>query len=151
MSIRFAHVINGCGLVKVCKIELLPHNRGNDVNVTHQLSELFWIKALRTVRKCLVRVMVHLYHQAICPCGNCGSSHGADLFTDPGGVARIDNHRQMSECLDHWNGRQIKCVTGIRFKSANAPLAKNNVVVSLREDVLGGHKPFLNGSGKPSL
>ena len=145
------HELYGFSFVQIAKIELFSYDRRDHVNVAHQLPKLFGVKALRTVRKGRVRVMVYLDHQTICARGNGGTGHRTHLFADAGGVARIDDHGQMGQVLDHRNGRKVQGVTRIGFKGANPSLTKHNMVISFRKDIFCRHKPFFDGGCKPSL
>jgi len=85
------------GLVQIIKIELFADNRRNHIDITRQLTELFGIKTLRTIRKRMVRIMMDFDHQCVGTGSDRSPCHGANFFTNSRCMTRIDQHRQMGQ------------------------------------------------------
>ena len=69
--------------------------------------------------------------------GNGGARHGWHEFAAPGGMAGIDNYRQVRHCVQHRNGGDIQRVSCRGLKGADAALAQDHLVVTAGHDVFG--------------
>src|ERR1035437_398099 len=83
--------------------------------------------------------------------GRCVSSFNTGTAALAGGVARVENHRQMRELVQHRNGRDIASIAGSRFKGPYAALAENYIGVAVGHDVLGRHQQLLDGGTHAAL
>ncbi len=131
--------------------QLLAHNRCNNVNIPDKTSKLFGIEALGAVGKGFFGFMVYLDHQAVCTGRHRCPCHGTDLLSDTGGMAGINDYRQVGELFQDRNSGKIQSIAGIGFKGTDTPLAQDNVFVAFGRYILGGHEPLLNGGGKTPL
>src|SRR5581483_7319882 len=68
-----------------------------------------------------------------------------------GGVARIDDDRQVAQTLDVGHGAQVEHVAGRFLERAHAALAEDDVGVPLGQDVLGRHEQVLDGGAHGAL
>ena len=90
-------------------------------------------------------------HQAVCACCRCRESHGLDEAALSGGVAGVNNDRQMTQLLQNRNCRKVKGISCIGFKSTDATLAEDDVLIAAGHDILGAHQPLLIGGGHAAL
>ena len=56
-----------------------------------------------------------------------GQRHRRDQPVDAGGVAGVDDDRQVRQLVQHGHGRQIERVAGVIVKGADAALAEDDV------------------------
>ena len=94
---------------------------------------------------------MYLHLQAVGAGGNGGEHHRLHQVGFAGGVAGVHNDGQVSLFVDDGHGGQIQRVAGVLFKSADAALAQDHVLVAACHDVLGAHDPLLNGVGQAAL
>ena len=69
----------------------------------------------------------------------------------PGGMRRVDDHRQVGQVVDERHGGQVERVAGVRLERADAALAQDDVRVARADDVLGGHQPLLDRGAVAAL
>ena len=75
----------------------------------------------------------------------------ADELAAPGGVARVDDHRQLGALLEHRHGDQVEGEAVGGLERPDPALAQDDRVVALLEDVLGRHQQLVDGAGEPAL
>ena len=80
-------------------VQLLAHHRCDDIQIPDKPAKLNGIKALGSIGQGLIWIVMHFNHQGIGACGNGGPCHGGHLFPDAGGMAGINDHRQVGELL----------------------------------------------------
>jgi hypothetical protein len=131
--------------------KLLVQHRTQGLDIPNQFLELGGIQALGTVGAGVIRIWVHFNHDAIGAGGDRRHRHGHDLFTDTGGMAGIDDNRQMTQLFHHRYGGKVEAVSGIRFEAANTPLTEHHRFVPVGHQILGGHQPFLYSGSKATL
>ena len=66
-------------------------------------------------------------------------------------MARVYYDRQVSELLYDRNGRKVQGVSRVTLEGANPAFAQDDLVVSFRQNILGGHEPFLDSCRQPPL
>ena len=81
---------------------------------------------------------MHFDQQRVGPGRDGSPAHGRDFVAPPGAVRGISGHGQVRQLFDDGDRRNIQRVARISFKSADAALAQNHLVVAARHDVLGG-------------
>src|SRR5580700_1625006 len=69
----------------------------------------------------------------------------------PAAVAGIDDDGQMAAQLHRGDHAQVECIARVIAESAHAALAEDHVVISLGENIFGGHQKFVERSGHPAL
>ena len=62
-----------------------------------------------------------------------------------GGVAGVDDDRQVALALDIGHDRQVEGIAGRILEGANSPLAEDHLPISLGEDVFGRHEQVFHG------
>ena len=72
-----------------------------------------------------------------------GERERLDEVAPAGRVARVDDHRQVRELLEHRDRRQVEREAVGRLEGADAALAEDHGLVALLEHVLGGHQQLL--------
>ena len=94
---------------------------------------------------------MHFYHDALGSGRNGRQSHRGHEFAPAGGMARVDENRQVRDALDVRHGREVQRVAGRVVEAAYAALAQDDLVVAFREDVLGRHEELFDGCGRAAL
>ena len=117
----------------------------------HQFMELLGIERLRSIRKGLVRVVMNLDQQHISASGDGSARHGRNFVAKTGTVGRIRSHGQVGKLVNDGNGADIERVARVSFKSTNAPLAKNYVVVAAGHNIFGREQKFFDGGSDPAF
>src|SRR2546422_7761639 len=125
--------------------ELLLHCAEQPSHVGHQVVERLEVERLRTVRQRLVGRWVHLDDEAVRARGDRRQRHGADQRPPPGGLRRIDDHRQVRELAHQGHGVEVERETRRGLEGPDAALAQDHVAVALRQDGLSRQQPLLDG------
>src|SRR6266404_4044067 len=68
-----------------------------------------------------------------------------------GGVRRVYDDRQMTQLIQQRDCSQVQRISRGGLERSNSSLAKNNLIVAVRRDVLGRQKKFLDRRAHPSL
>ena len=68
-----------------------------------------------------------------------------------GGVAGVDDDRQVALPLDIGHDRQVEGIAGRIFKCANSALAKDDLAVALGKGILGRHEQVFHGRAHAAL
>ena len=119
--------------------------------VVHQVAELGERERLLGVRARPWRVGMDLDDEPVGPRRGTGDGHRPDQRPMAGGMGRVDDHRQVGPLPEHRHRGQVERVPGGGVEAPDAPLAHHDVGIARREDVLGGHEPFLDGRGQAAL
>ena len=77
------------------------------------------------------------------PAAAAASDSGSTRSRRPGGVARVDDDRQVRELLEHRHRHQVEREAVGGLERADAALAEDDLLVALLEDVLGRHQQLL--------
>src|ERR1022692_4958943 len=101
----------------------------------HHAREIGQCEGLRSVADGLLRTRMDFHDQAVGADGHGGARKRRNQAALAGGVARVENHRQMRKLVQHRYGRDIAGIAGCRFKGPYAALAENYVGVAVRHDV----------------
>src|SRR4030043_2102327 len=89
---------------------------------------------------------VNFDHYSISSGGNRSQSHGSHQIPLTRAMARVSNNRQMTDFLNYGVNAYIHGVTGIGFKRSDTSFAKDEMLVTLSQDVFSGQQPLLNRS-----
>ena len=76
---------------------------------------------------------------------------GIDEVAPPGGVARVDDHRQVAELLEHRDRHQVEREPVGGLERADAALAQHHGLVAFLEDVLSRHQQLLERRRQAAL
>src|SRR5262249_393645 len=119
-------------------------NNGGDLpHLFHQFIKLIRKKRLRTVGERLAGPVVYLDQQSVrANCNGCAGER-SDLVAFAGPVARIAHDWEGAQSFHRGHNTEIKRVSGVVGKRADAALAESDIVVALAEDVFSGHQEFL--------
>src|SRR6185503_21109035 len=98
-----------------------------------------------------VRIVVHLDQQCVGAGGDRSTRHRGDFVPQTSSVRRIGSYRQMRKFVDDRNRADVEGVSSVSFKSANAALASDDVVIAAGHDVFGGEQKFLDGGGNAAF
>ena len=85
------------------------------------------------------------------PAAAAASDSGVDEVAAAGGVARVDDHRQVRELLQHRHRGEVEREAVGGLEGADPALAQQHVRVALLEHVLGRHQQLLERRGQPAL
>ena len=88
----------------------------------------------------LAGVVVDLDHKTICTAGCGGCRHGCHKLCFSGGMAGIDDDRQMGQLMEHGHGGQIQGVAGIIAVGTDAAFTQNHTLVAAGHDIFGAHE-----------
>ena len=94
---------------------------------------------------------MHLYHNAVRTGGGSGHGHGRHQLCLAGGVAGVNDDRQVGQIVKHCHGGQIQGIPGGGFEGADAPLAEDDLLIALTHDVFRAHEKLLDGVGQTPL
>ena len=94
---------------------------------------------------------MHFHDQAIGARGHRNARQCGDKIAVPSRVAGIGDHRKMRDLFEQGNRGYVEGVAHRCFKGADATLAKDHVVISLRKNIFGRQKKILDGTGHASL
>ena len=114
-------------------------------------AELLEVKRLRPVARGVLRVGMHLYHEAVRPDYYCRLAHGGHERAHARGVARVEDHRQVAQAFYVRDDGQVRGVAGGGLEGAYAALAEDDAGVAAHHDVLGRGYPLLHGGREPAL
>ena len=78
------------------------------------------------------------------PGGHGRAGHRRDQVGPAGGVARVDDDRQVAQPLDVRHDRQVEHVARRVLERPDPALAEDHPAVALRQDVLGRHQQVLD-------
>ena len=102
--------------------DLAADRRGNGPEFLHQLAEHARLDGLAAVAQGVGRIVVHFDDKTVRADGDGRARERLDHPPLAGGMARVDDHRQMAEPFDSGDGAQIERISRIRFKCADAAL-----------------------------
>ena len=86
------------------------------------------------------------------PTAAAASDSGRHEITPAGGVAGIDDHRQLGHLLEDRDRAIRSSVNAIGgLERADPALAQDHALVALLEDVLGGHQQLADVLDEPAL
>jgi hypothetical protein len=94
---------------------------------------------------------VHLDDDPVGARGGGGQRQRPDEVAPAGGVARVDDHRQVRELLEHRHGHQVEREAVGGLERADAALAQHHVRVALLEHVLRRHQQLLERGAEAAL
>ena len=77
--------------------------------------------------------------------------HRRHQLAPAGGVAGVDDHRQVRALLEHRDRHQVKREAVGGLERADPALAQDHLLVALLEDVLGGHQQLVERADSPRL
>ena len=117
----------------------------------HHVAELVEGQLLLGVRQCLVGVRVDLDHDPVGPDRDAAEGERLDQPALAGGVARVDDDRQVGQPVEERHRGEIHRVPGVRLERPDAALAQDHVGIPGADDVLGGHQEFLDGRAVAAL
>src|SRR5487761_766503 len=125
--------------------ELPGHRAQQPPEVLHQAIEVLEIEGLRSVRQRLIRRGMHLDDQPMRAGGHSRQGKGPHERPPAGRLRRVDDYRQVRQLSRQRDRVQVEREAGRGFEGTDAPLAQDHVAVALRQDILGGEQPFLDG------
>ena len=76
--------------------------------------------------------------------GNCTTAEGLNEIRAAAALAWVRNDREVGFLFGDSDGGEIERVTGIGLERADAPLAEEDIGVSVGKDVFGGEQPFFD-------
>ncbi len=94
---------------------------------------------------------MHLDDEAVRAARGGGQRHGRNEAVDAGGVARVDNDRQVRQLVQHGHGREVERVAGVVAEGADAALAEDDLLVAAGHDVFRAHQQLLERVGQAAL
>ena len=106
---------------------------------------------LRPVAERVLGLRVHLDHDAVGARGHRCARERQHEIAAPGGVRRVDEHRQMGLALEHRHRREVERVPRRALERLDPALAEDHALVPLLRDVLGRHEELLDGRGRRAL
>jgi hypothetical protein len=74
---------------------------------------------------------VNLDDQAVGADRNSRLRSGTNQAPAAGGMGRIDNHRQMTQLVQNWDGGKVQGVARRSLEGSNASLTKDYLIVSV--------------------
>src|SRR5262245_12361145 len=101
------------------------------------MREIIEAERLRAVAQRLRGVGMNLHHHPVWPHGMSGESKRNDEVPLARGVRRVDEDRKVCELLENRYRTKVERVACGRFECPYPALAEDDLLVSLREDVLG--------------
>src|SRR5690554_3643655 len=131
--------------------QFAPQGPGHGAYFPHQLVELFGLQRLLPVGHRVLRVRVHLDHEAVRAGRHGRAGHGRHVPPLPRPVGRIHDDGQVAQLFDDGHRVEVQRVSGGRFKGADAPLAQDDVGIAGADDVFRGHQPLFDGRGQAPL
>ena len=99
----------------------------------------------------LVGVRMDLDDDPVGSGGGGGERHRLHQVTAAGGVAGVDEHRQMGPSLEHGDRHQVQGEAVRGLERADPALAEDHRLVALLEDVLGRHQQLVERRRQPAL
>src|SRR5208283_1826106 len=94
---------------------------------------------------------MHFHYETVSARSYGCAGHGTDFIPDPRGMARVHYNRQVGKLLYDGNGGKVQSISRVALECANSALAQHNLVVAFRENVFGGHEPFLDSRRQSPL
>src|SRR5664279_5182543 len=119
----------------------LARQRGGLLHGAGVVGEVLGPQRLGSVADGLVGVGVHLDDDPVGADGGSGERQRQHQVAPPGGVARIDDHWQVRELLEHGHGHQVEREAVGGLECADAALAQHHVGVAFLENVPQGRHP----------
>ena len=92
-----------------------------------------------------------LDHHPVRPDRDAAEREWLDEPALPGGMRRIDDHRQVGEVVEERDRGEVHRVARVGLERADAALAQDDVGVAAADDVLRRHQPFLDGRAVAAL
>src|ERR1035437_7054842 len=117
----------------------------------HHPCEIAQRKGLRSVADGLLGTRMDFHDQAVGADRHSGARKRRNQAALAGGVAGIENDRQVRKLVQHRYGRDIAGIAGSGLEGPYAALAQNHVGVAVGHNVLGGHEQFLDGGTHAAL
>src|SRR5216683_562425 len=131
--------------------ELFGHRAEQAPEVGHQPVESREIERLGAVRQRLIGRGMHLDDQAVRAPGHRGERHRTDQGVAASRLRRIDDHGQVRELAHERHRVEVQREPSRGLERADAALAKDHAAVALRQHVLGGEQPLLDGRRHAAL
>src|SRR5216683_2869032 len=131
--------------------ELFGHRAEQAPEVGHQPVESREIERLGAVRQRLIGRGMHLDDQAVRAPGHRGERHRTDQRVAASRLRRIDDHGQVRELAHERHRVEVQREPSRGLERADAALAKDHAAVALRQHVLGGEQPLLDGRRHAAL
>ena len=122
--------------------------------ISHQLIENRIGQSLERVYRRLLGNRVHVQNDAVGSHGYGGFGDGWHIRPLKCCVAGVDDYRQVSVLPDRWYHLNVHDEPRCGFVgvgSRDAPLAQNNVGVTLMQDVFGSSQPIPQATAKVAL
>src|SRR5215218_7229285 len=131
--------------------EHLPGDRRRALDLLRVRREAVRPQLLRAVADGLVRLRVDLDDDPVRAGRRGRERERLDQRAPPGGVAGVDDHRQVRELLQHRDRREVEREAVSGLEGADPALAQQHVGVALLEHVLGRHQQLLERRRQPAL
>ena len=129
----------------------LARHLGHALHAGQVVGEAVGVQLLGAVADRVVGVGVDLHDQAVGARRGGGHGHRLDQVAAAGGVAGVDDHRQVRQLLEHRHRHQVEREPVGGLERADAALAQDHVAVALLEHVLGGHQQLLERGAQAAL
>ena len=94
---------------------------------------------------------MRLDDQAVGAGGDGGAGQRRNEFARAGGVAGIDDDRQVRKLLGDGDAAQIEQIARAGVERAQAALAEHDLGAAVDDQIFGGGEPFLDGAGQAAL
>ena len=107
--------------------------------IGHHFGELHRVERLCAVAHRLFRMRMHFDDQSVGADRDARAGERRDQAALAGGVARIENHRQVRQLIQRRDGRDVAGVSGDGFKRPDAALAQDHVRIAVGDNVFGRH------------
>jgi hypothetical protein len=114
-------------------------------------AEVVRVQRLRAVADGLLRARVDLDDDAVGPRRRRRERQRLDERALPGGVARVDDDRQVRQLAQHRHGHEVEREAVARLVGADAALAEHHLLVALLQHVLRRHQELLERGRQASL
>src|SRR6185437_638700 len=125
--------------------------RRHAAELDHEIGELFWVERLGAIRKCTVRLRMHLHDDAVRTGSDRCSRHRCHHVAQARTVTWICDDREMRQLVHHWNRSQVEHVANRGIEGPNSALAQNYLTVSLGKNVFGAEQEIRDRGGHSTL
>ncbi len=126
-------------------VDRLAEQLGELADFVHEPVELVGNEGLRAVGEGAFGAGMDLDVDSVAARGDGGPGHGGDQVGPAGGVAGVDDDRQVALALDVGHDRQVEGIAGRILEGADSSLAEDHLAVAFGEDVLGRHEQVFHG------
>ena len=114
--------------------------------------EFVEIERLAAIGEGVIRIRMDLDHQPVRAGGDAGQGQRSHVWALAGGMAGIDENRQMRQPLQQPAPRRRSSVLRVCvLEGADAALAEDHIRVALREHVLGRQQPLFHQHRQAAL